>query len=58
MSKRSIIIAVVAVLLFVAALFSVVYDFKGKAEEPEPEPEPGQEPEPEAELIPDLAKTE
>ena len=48
MSKRSIIIAVLAVLLFVAALFSVVMDFKHAPEEEfepdvEPEFEPGQE---------------
>ena len=39
MSKRTIIIAVLAVLLFVAALFSVVFDFKKPEAEPEAEPE-------------------
>lgn len=42
MSKRSIIIAVVSVLLFVGALFSVMFDFKNKPEasdEPDDEPE-------------------
>jgi len=60
MSKRTIIIAVLAVLLFCAALLSCSYDFKNKEPEPEPdqEPEPAPEPEkekePETELIPDL----
>jgi hypothetical protein len=55
MSKRSFIIAALAVILFIAAIFSVVMDFKPKAEaefEPEFEPEPETEPEPEPEKKP------
>ena len=47
MSKRSFIIAALAVILFIAAIFSVVMDFKPKTEageEPEVEPEPEKEP--------------
>jgi hypothetical protein len=44
MSKRSFIIAAMAVILFIAAIFSVVNDFKPKSEsETEPEAEPGTE---------------
>jgi flagellar basal body-associated protein FliL len=41
MSKRTIILAVLAVVLFAAALFSTVLDFKPvKEQEPDQEPEP------------------
>jgi len=38
MSKRTLIFAALAIVLFIVSLFSVVYDFK-PAQEPEPEPE-------------------
>jgi len=62
MSKRSIILTVVALLCVIAAVFSVYMESKPKAEaDPEPdqeveteiiEPEP--DPEPETELIPEI----
>lgn len=43
-SRRSLIIAVLAVLLFITAIFSIKNDFKSK-QDLEPEQEPEQEPE-------------
>ena len=45
MSKRSIIIAVLAVLLFVAALFSVLMDKKPAVDNIDPGEDPGEDPE-------------
>lgn len=63
MSRRSIILTVLALLLVIAAVFSVYMENKPKIE-PEPEPEsqvneteiiePEPDPEPEEELIPDI----
>jgi hypothetical protein len=62
MSKRSIILTVMALLLVIAAVFSVYMESKPKVDPgPEVEPEveteiiePEPDPEPEAELIPDI----
>lgn len=55
MSKRTILLAVGAVLLMVAALFSLYIEKKSREPEPDPDPdpEPVPEPEPGPEPVPD-----